>query len=112
MRWSDEKSLLVVMAAKGYPGSYQKGTVINGLDDAAKVKGAQVFHAGTKATTNDDSTVTTAEGGRVLGIAALAKTVSAAQAVAYQAVDKVKWPGGFCRHDIGWRAIAREKSNG
>ncbi len=112
LRWSDDTALLVVMAAKGYPGSYQKGTVINGLDDAAKVKGAHVFHAGTTATTQGGNPVMTATGGRVLGIAALATTVSAAQVIAYQAVDKVKWPDGFCRRDIGWRAIAREKSNG
>ena len=100
------------MAAKGYPGAYQKGTVIGGLDAAAKIDGAKVFHAGTKAEVKNGETVITAYGGRVLGVAATAKTVHAAQSIAYQAVDKIIWPEGFCRRDIGWRAVAREKSNG
>ena len=112
VRWKDETSIVVVMAAKGYPGAYQKGTVIGGLDAAAKIDGAKVFHAGTKAEVKNGETVITAYGGRVLGVAATAKTVHAAQSIAYQAVDKIIWPEGFCRRDIGWRAVAREKSNG
>ena len=112
VRWKDETSIVVVMAAKGYPGAYQKGTVIGGLDAAAKIDGAKVFHAGTKAEVKNGETVITAYGGRVLGVAATAKTVHAAQSIAYQAVDKIIWPEGFCRRDIGWRAVARENSNG
>ncbi len=93
------------MAAKGYPGDYQRGSVIEGLDEAAKVEGAEVFHAGTKA----DGNKVLANGGRVLNVSALGKTVGAAQARAYQAVDRIRWPEGFCRRDIGWQAVAREK---
>ncbi|MBL8645056.1 MAG: phosphoribosylamine--glycine ligase [Rhodospirillaceae bacterium] len=110
LRWKDEAAVVVVMAAKGYPGAYQKGSVIGGLTDAAAIEGAQVFHAGTKAEMKDGKPVITAQGGRVLGVAASAKTVSAAQALAYKAVDTIAWPEGFCRRDIGWRAIAREKN--
>jgi phosphoribosylamine--glycine ligase len=108
LRWSEEVAMIVVMAAKGYPGSYQKGSVIDGLKDAAAVPGAKVFHAGTKL---DAKGAVTSYGGRVLGVAATARTVSAAQTAAYQAVDQIRWPEGFCRRDIGWRAVAREKSN-
>jgi phosphoribosylamine--glycine ligase len=72
--------------------------------------GIQVFHAATKSEARDGATVTTAQGGRVLGIAATAKTVTAAQTLAYRAVDAIHWPDGFCRRDIGWRAVAREKA--
>jgi phosphoribosylamine--glycine ligase len=105
LRWFDDPAIVVVMAAKGYPGSYQKDTVIKGLDAANAVEGAKVFHAGTAL--KDGNVVAT--GGRVLGVSAIGKTVSEAQARAYQAVDQVKWPEGFCRRDIGWRAVAREK---
>ena len=104
LRWSSEAALTVVMAAKGYPGNYEKGTLIEGLDAAAQVKGAEIFHAGTKA----DGARILANGGRVLNVCATGKNVREAQARAYQAVDKIKWPGGFCRRDIGFRAIARE----
>ena len=105
LRWRDDAALVVVMAANGYPGTPQKGTVIEGLDAAAKIEGVSVFHAGTKAETRDGKDVITANGGRVLGIAATGKTVAEAQRRAYQGVDAVRWPGGFCRRDIGWRAI-------
>jgi phosphoribosylamine--glycine ligase len=108
LRWHDDPALVVVMAAKGYPGTPIKGTVIDGLDNAATVPGVQVFHAGTKAETRDGKTVITANGGRVLGIAATGPTVTEAQTRAYRAIDLIKWPGGFCRRDIGWRAVARE----
>jgi len=107
LRWHDDTALTVIMAANGYPGTPQKGTVIEGLDDAAKLDRVTVFHAGTKA----DGGKIVANGGRVLAVTALGKTVSAAQAQAYKGVDAIKWPGGFCRRDIGWRAVAREKSN-
>lgn len=105
LRWSDDKALCVVMAGAGYPGEPRKGTEIRGLDAAATVPGAVVFHAGTVA--RADGAVL-ANGGRVLGICGLGASVAEAQRRAYAAVDKVDWPEGFCRHDIGWRAIARE----
>ncbi len=92
------------MAAKGYPGDYAKGTLIEGLDAAAQVEGVEIFHAGTKA----DGSKILANGGRVLNICARAKTVREAQSRAYAAVDRIRWPEGFCRRDIGWRAIERE----
>jgi phosphoribosylamine--glycine ligase len=108
LRWSPEVALTVVMAAKGYPGPYAKGTVIDGLAQAAQVEGVEIFHAGTTA---QDGSVR-ANGGRVLNVCALGATVSEAQARAYQAVDKIRWPEGFCRRDIGWQAVAREKGGG
>ncbi|MDX2225222.1 MAG: phosphoribosylamine--glycine ligase [Rhodospirillaceae bacterium] len=110
LRWRDETALVVVMAAKGYPGVYRKGTPIAGLEAAAGVEGVQVFHAGTKATTIDGKAAITAQGGRVLGIAALGRTVAEAQSRAYRAVDLIRWPDGFYRRDIGWRALARESA--
>lgn len=105
LRWKDEAALCVVMAAEGYPNSPRKGTVIEGLDDAAAEADTVVFHAGTKAGTGGRIV---ADGGRVLGVCGLGKTIGDAQARAYAAVDKIRWPAGFCRRDIGWRAIARE----
>ena len=102
LRWEPLHSLVVVMAAKGYPGAYAKGSEIRGIERAAQVPGVQVFHAGT-ARREDGALV--AAGGRVLGIAAAAATLREAQAAAYAAVDAIDWPGGFCRRDIGWRAL-------
>ena len=101
MEWHDGAALVVVMAAQGYPGRYEKGSVIHGLDAALSLDGVAVFHAGTKAT--DGSIV--ADGGRVLGIGARAPSVAKAQKRAYEAVDRIDWPQGFCRRDIGWRAV-------
>ena len=101
LRWYPDVALTVVMAAKGYPGSYTKGSVIDGLAEAAQVEGVQIFHAGTK--TEGGKIV--ANGGRVLNVSALGKTVAEAQTRAYAAVDKIRWPKGFCRRDIGSRAI-------
>ena len=101
--WRDEAALAVVMAAKGYPGDYEKGSAIAGLDAAGALAGVTVFHAGTKRLNG----TLVAIGGRVLGITALGKTVAEAQKQAYAAVDRVRWPGGFCRRDIGWRAVSR-----
>ncbi len=106
LRWRDEAALCVVMAANGYPGAYQKGTEIRGLNDLESEEAAGelvVFHAGTQRA--DDHYLAT--GGRVLGVTALGATVEAAQSRAYQAVDRIDWPDGFCRRDIGWRAIDR-----
>jgi len=104
LRWYAEPALTVVMAAKGYPGDYQKGTRIDGLDAAAKIDGVEIFHAGTVA--KGDTIL--ANGGRVLNLCAIGKTVTEAQARAYQAVDCIHWPDGFCRRDIGWQAVAQE----
>jgi phosphoribosylamine---glycine ligase len=101
LRWYAETALTVVMAAKGYPGSYAKGSVIEGLEEAAAVEGVEIFHAGTKL--QDGKIV--ANGGRVLNVCALGKTVAQAQARAYAAVDKIRWLDGFCRRDIGKRAV-------
>ena len=108
LRWYDEVALTVIMATKGYPGDYGKGSVIEGLDDAAKVEGVEIFHAGTKA----EGGKILANGGRVLNVCATGCTVTEAQQRAYQAVDRIKWPDGFCRRDIGWQAVAREKAGG
>ena len=105
LRWTDEPALTVVMAAKGYPGTYARGSVIEGLDDAGEVAGVEIFHAGTKA----EGGKILANGGRVLNVSAIGKTVREAQARAYEAVSRIRWPEGFYRHDIGWRAVEREK---
>ncbi|OKO73903.1 phosphoribosylamine--glycine ligase [Bradyrhizobium sp. NAS96.2] len=105
LRWYPDPALTVVMAAKGYPGDYIKGTRIDGLDDAAKVEGVEIFHAGTVA---KDGAVL-ANGGRVLSVCAMGKTVTEARDRAYQAVDRIKWPEGFCRRDIAWQAVEAEK---
>jgi phosphoribosylamine--glycine ligase len=104
LRWYVDTALTVVMAAKGYPGAYKKGSAIEGLDEAGKVEGVEIFHAGTAA----DGGRVLANGGRVLNVSALGTTVAEAQARAYAAVDKIRWADGFCRRDIGWQAIARE----
>lgn len=96
-------ALCVVMAAKGYPEDYQKGTVINGLNEAAILPGTTIFHAGTRLVNGQF----TANGGRVLGITATGNTVLEAQTRAYNAVDAIDWEDGFCRRDIGWRAVKK-----
>jgi phosphoribosylamine--glycine ligase len=106
LRWFDETALTVIMATKGYPGDYGKGFVIEGLDEAAKIEGVEIFHAGT---TSGGGKILS-NGGRVLNVCATGKSVTEAQQRAYAAVDKIKWPEGFCRRDIGWQAVAREKA--
>ncbi len=101
--WRGETALTVVMAARGYPGGYDKGTEIKGLDGLAG-EDLEIFHAGTRA----DGGRILANGGRVLNVTAFGKTVREAQQKAYDAISKIDWPEGFCRTDIGWRAIARE----
>lgn len=105
LRWHDQSALTVVMAAKGYPGDYAKGSVIEGLDEAGSVEGVEIFHAGTRA----DGARILANGGRVLNVTALGDNVRQAQQRAYQAIDRIQWPEGFCRRDIGWQAIKREQ---
>jgi phosphoribosylamine--glycine ligase len=104
LRWYPDAALTVVMAAKGYPGDYAKGTLIEGLDVAEATEGVAIFHAGTRA----DGARILANGGRVLNVTATGPTVREAQRRAYQAVDRIRWPDGFCRRDIGWQAVARE----
>ncbi len=101
VRWRDETALTVVMCAKGYPGDVVKGSHINGLGQDFG-KDVEVFHAGTAL----DGEFIVANGGRVLNVTALGKTPADAQRQAYAAVDKIDWPEGFCRRDIGWRAMA------
>jgi phosphoribosylamine--glycine ligase len=104
VRWRDDAALCVVMAAKGYPGAYEKGSEIRGLAEAEALDGVKVFHAGTRR----ERERTLAAGGRVLSVTASGETIAAAQARAYEAVDRIDWPEGFCRRDIGWRAVARK----
>ena len=99
--WSDEACALVVMAAKGYPEGYEKGSVIRGLDAAGALPGVEVFHAGTAE--RDGAII--ASGGRVLNVTATAATLKDAVARAYAGVDAIDWPEGFHRRDIGWRAL-------
>lgn len=101
--WASDAALLVVMAAQGYPGAYEKGTEIKNLEEAESLDGVVIFHAGT----SREGDKVLATGGRVLGVTATAATTAEAQALAYKAVDQVTWPEGFCRRDIGWRAINR-----
>ncbi|MCB1522049.1 MAG: phosphoribosylamine--glycine ligase [Hyphomicrobiaceae bacterium] len=105
LAWSDDAALTVVMAARGYPGTPEKGSEIRGLDAARGIENVEVFHAGTRR----DGERIVANGGRVLCVTARGLSVAEAQAHAYRAVDCIDWPEGFCRRDIGWRAVAREK---
>ena len=105
-RWSNDVVMNVVLASKGYPGSYEKGTVIEDLSQAEAMDGVTIFHAGTAM--KDGQLVAT--GGRVLNVCARGASVTEAQALAYRAVDAIRWENGFCRRDIGWRAVAREKA--
>ena len=103
-KFSRQTAMTVVMAAKGYPGTPEKGGAISGIE-AAEALGAKVFHAGTAE--KDGKLV--ANGGRVLNVTALGETVAEAQRKAYAAVDAIDFPSGFCRRDIGWREIERQK---
>jgi phosphoribosylamine--glycine ligase len=102
--WSENVSLNVVMAANGYPGSYKKNTEIRNLEQAGAADNIMIFHAGTK----KDGDRILATGGRVLNITSVAPSVTQAKNDAYNALDKIDWPEGFCRRDIGWRAVERE----
>jgi phosphoribosylamine---glycine ligase len=106
LRWFPDPALTVVMAAKGYPGDYARGTRIQGIDEAARVEGAEIFHAGTIAKEG----AILANGGRVLNVCAMGHTIVEAQRRAYEAVDRIRWPEGFCRRDIGWQAVEGEKA--
>ena len=104
LRWNDTASIVVVMAARGYPDAPERGSQIRGLDRAATVPNVQIFHAGTEA---DAQGHIRATGGRVLNICATGADIRAAHDSAYAAISLIDWPEGFCRHDIGWRALAR-----
>ncbi len=99
--FTKQAAVCVVMAAKGYPGSYQKGSIIRGLEKAASLPNVKIFHAGTA---QKDSEIISV-GGRVLGVTALGNTIKEAQGNAYKAVDAIDWPEGFCRRDIAWQAV-------
>lgn len=107
IKWSDRAALCVVMAARGYPGATLKDTVIAGIGHADLLPDSKVFHAGTGL---DAAGNIVARGGRVLGVCACGDDFAAAQRAAYHAVDAISWPGGFCRRDIGWRAVAAQKT--
>jgi len=102
IRWSPEPAITVVMAAKGYPGDYKKGTVIKGVTEANRMEGVHVFEAGTARNAKGERI---ANGGRVLNVTASGETLHYAVDRAYAAVDKINWPDGFCRRDIAWRAL-------
>lgn len=106
LRWHDDVALTVVMAADGYPDAPKKGSVISGLEAAGALDDVVIFHAGTKQTHG----AIVADGGRVLNVTARGSTVAEAQTRAYEAVGQINWPQGFCRRDIGWRAIQRENT--
>ncbi|QEL23292.1 phosphoribosylamine--glycine ligase [Bosea sp. F3-2] len=105
LRWRDEAALTVVLAAKGYPGKPETGSVIRGIEQAEALDEVLVFHSGTKLANGE----LVAHGGRVLNVVGLGRSVGEAQARAYQAVDRIDWPEGFCRRDIGWQAVKREQ---
>ena len=104
LRWHDVAAIGVVMAARGYPDAPERGSVIRGLDKAGAVPNVQIFHAGTEA--DADGTLHAA-GGRVLTVCATGPSLKDAHDAAYAAVAAIDWPEGFCRRDIGWRALAR-----
>ncbi|MGO4172187.1 phosphoribosylamine--glycine ligase [Bosea sp. TAF32] len=105
LRWRDEVALTVVLAARGYPAKPETGSVIRKVEEAEALDEVLVFHAGTKLANGD----LVANGGRVLNVVGLGKSVREAQARAYEAVDRIDWPEGFCRRDIGWQAVKREQ---
>lgn len=106
LEWDPLSAVVVVVATSGYPGAYKKGSVIRGIEKADAISGVKVYHAGTS---HNERKEFVASGGRVLGVTATGKTIREAQSTAYAGVDAIDWPEGFCRRDIGWRAIAREQ---
>ena len=108
VRWWDDAALTVVLAAQGYPGAFARGSEIRRLADAEALDDVLVFHAGTRM----EGERLLANSGRVLNVTATGKTVADAQARAYEAVARIDWPQGFCRRDIGWRAVQRERQPG
>ena len=103
LRWHDDvSSIAVVMAAENYPADPKRGSSIRALDQAAAIPNVQIFHAGTK---QDADGTLRADGGRVLTVCATGTDLRTARDAAYQAIDRIDWPDGFCRRDIGWRAL-------
>ena len=102
IHWFDGAAMCVVLAADGYPGAYEKGSVIRGIFDADMEPSTKVFHAGTAKNENGD---TISNGGRVLGVTSTGKDVRKARDQVYKSISKIDWPEGFCRKDIGWRAL-------
>src|SRR5262249_13054741 len=102
IEWDPRPAVTVVYAANGYPDEPLTGSVIRGLEDARNVEGVEIFHAATK---RDADNLLRAAGGRVLNVTAIGDTLKDAVARAYTSVNLIDWPGGFCRHDIGWRAL-------
>ena len=100
LNWADDHALTIVYAAKGYPGTYEKGSKILGLDKISETTNIQVFHAGTKEEENN----IIATGGRVLNITARGSSLKEAHRLAYETIEKIQWENGFYRNDIGWRA--------
>lgn len=104
LEWRADAAALVVMAADGYPGAYEKGSIINGVDEANALPGVVVFHAGTK----EEGGVLRANGGRVLNVTATGATIKDAVDRAYKGIAAIDWPKGFYRRDIAWRALERQ----
>jgi phosphoribosylamine--glycine ligase len=104
LRWYPEHVMSVVMATRGYPDDYARGSEIRGLDAAGEIEGVVLFHAGTRI---EDGRVR-ADAGRVLNVTGSGTTLAEARARAYAAIDRIDWPGGFCRRDIGWRVLGRQ----
>lgn len=102
LRWRPEAAMTVVMATRGYPGAYAAGSTVRGVERADALDGVTVFHAGTAAEPDGLKAI----GGRVLAVTALGRDLAEARARAYAGVDAIDWPEGFCRTDIGWRALA------
>ena len=101
VNWAEDHAMTVVMAARGYPGAYEKGSVIEGLEAVPEDSRHMVFHAGTA----EAGGKLVASGGRVLNVTARGDSLREARDAAYDMVDRIDWPGGFCRRDIGWRAL-------
>ena len=101
LNWADDHALTIVYAAKGYPGTYEKGSNILGLDTISESTNIQIFHAGTK---EEDNNII-ATGGRVLNITARGSSLKEAHRLAYETIEKIQWENGFYRNDIGWRAL-------
>jgi phosphoribosylamine--glycine ligase len=104
LQWDSRPAVVVVMAAEGYPGEIRRGTVIKGLEEASRMEGVQIFHAGTA---HDSAGELIAAGGRVLGVTASGETLRHAVERAYAAIDRIDWKGGFCRRDIAWGVLGQ-----
>ncbi|MCK5284601.1 MAG: phosphoribosylamine--glycine ligase [Alphaproteobacteria bacterium] len=108
VKWSDDPAMCVVMAAKGYPESYKKNTLINGLERTADIQDLVIFHAGTA---KNESGQLVNIGGRVLGVTAKGENLLEAKNKVYRAIDIIDWPDGFCRRDIGWQALTKSRTS-